>query len=329
MAADKSGRKLVIIKKKKVVGGGHHGGSWKVAYADFVTAMMAFFMVMWILGMDDSVKQAIEGYFSSPVGYKKGYSSGASPISAGSSPARATSGQLKMIVRAAESKRFGELARQLTKVLGESAQLKQMGAKVEVVVTKDGLRIELIETGTGDVFFPIGSTQMKPAAAIALQLIAPELDALTNPVVLEGHTDAARFGTSGASAAAYSNWELSSERANAARRVLEAAGLPAERVVEVRGLADRHPRVPGNALDPANRRISILLPYTKLPEVDEIGPDGRPIVRPVLPVPAAQPESALGGAPPRAVAPRAVPPRAVAQAGAAEGASGEVEPAPR
>jgi chemotaxis protein MotB len=245
--------------------------------------MMAFFMVMWILGMDDSVKQAIEGYFSSPVGYKKGYGAGASPIGSGASPARASTGQLKMIVRAAESQRFGALAQQLTKVLGESKQLAKMGAKVEVVVTKDGLRIELIETGTGDVFFPLGSTQMKPAAAIALQLIAPELDALTNPVVLEGHTDAARFGTS----ASYTNWELSSERANAARRVLEAAGLPAERVVEVRGLADRHLRVAENPLDPANRRISVLLPYTKLPEVDEIGPNGKPVARPALPSPAA------------------------------------------
>jgi chemotaxis protein MotB len=232
--APEKGRKIVIVRKKKVVGGGHHGGSWKVAYADFVTAMMAFFMVMWILGMDDKVKQAIEGYFSNPVGYKKGYSSGSSPISSGSSPSKAANTTVKMIVRAAEQKRFGEMAAQL-------------------------MRIELIESGSGEVFFPLGSSQMKAAAVIALQLITPELRTLSNPVVIEGHTDAARYGTVG-----YSNWELSAERANAARRVLEIAGLPAERVVEVRGLADRQPRVPNDPLAAANRRISILLPYSNL-----------------------------------------------------------------
>jgi chemotaxis protein MotB len=91
-APGKEGKKIVVVRKKKVVAGGHHGGSWKVAYADFVTAMMAFFMVMWILGMDENVKQAVEGYFSNPVGYKKGFGAGASPIASGASPARAAAG---------------------------------------------------------------------------------------------------------------------------------------------------------------------------------------------------------------------------------------------
>src|SRR5688572_28357152 len=108
---------------------------------------------------------------------------------------------------------------------------------------------------------------MKAAAVIALQVITPELRTLSNPVVIEGHTDAARYGTSG-----YSNWELSAERANAARRVLEVAGLPPERVVEVRGLADRQPRVPNDPLAAANRRISILLPYSKLGNDDDAPP---------------------------------------------------------
>jgi chemotaxis protein MotB len=264
MPPDK-GKKIVIIRKKKVAGGGHHGGSWKVAYADFVTAMMAFFMVMWILGMDEKVKQAIEGYFSNPIGYKKGYSAGASPISSGSSPTKMSTSQVKMIVRTAESKRFGELAMELRQRISENEALRKIGAKVEVVVTKEGLRIELIESGTGDVFFTSGSAQMKAAAAVALQIIAPELLGLTNEVVLEGHTDAARYGDD----AAYSNWELSADRANAARRVLEASGLPSQRIVEVRGLADRHPRVVANPMDPTNRRISILLRYTQLPTPDE------------------------------------------------------------
>ncbi|MDF1503747.1 flagellar motor protein MotB [Roseisolibacter sp. H3M3-2] len=263
-AQNGAAKKIVIVRKKKVAGGGHHGGSWKVAYADFVTAMMAFFMVMWILGMDEKVKQAIEGYFSNPVGYKKGASAGASPISSGSSPMKAADTQVKMIVRSAEQRRFGELATQLRRLLDENAQLKKLGAKVDVVVTKDGLRIELIESGSGEVFFPVGSSQMKPAAVIALQTIAPELRSLTNPVVLEGHTDAVRYGTT----ANYSNWELSAERANAARRVLEAGGLPPTRVTEVRGLADRQPRNPDQPTAAENRRISILLPYSRLPERD-------------------------------------------------------------
>ncbi|MGZ8457391.1 MAG: flagellar motor protein MotB [Gemmatirosa sp.] len=257
-----SGKKIVIVRRKKVVAGGHHGGSWKVAYADFVTAMMAFFMVMWILGMDDKVKQAIEGYFSNPVGYKKGASAGASPISSGSSPMKAANNQVKMIVRSAEQRRFGELAAELKKVLDNHAQLKKLNAKVDVVVTKDGLRIELIESGSGEVFFPVGSSQMKAAAVIALQVIAPALRTLSNPVVLEGHTDAARYGTT----AAYTNWELSAERANAARRVLEAGGLPAGRVSEVRGLADRQLRDAARPNAAENRRITILLPYSRLPE---------------------------------------------------------------
>ena len=277
--AEKNGRKLVVIKRKKVVAGGHHGGSWKVAYADFVTAMMAFFMVMWILGMDDKTKQAIEGYFSNPVGYKKGFASGASPIGSGSSPGKVTTAQIKMIVRGAESQRFNQMATQIRQVLASNAEISKLGAKVEVVVTKEGLRIELIETGTGEMFFPMGSTQMKPAAAIALQVIAPELQGLTNPIILEGHTDAAAYGTS----RTYTNWELSSERANAARRVLEGAGIPGERVVEVRGYADRKLRDPERPLDPSNRRISLLLPYSTQAPVDEVSPGAPTPTRPGVP----------------------------------------------
>jgi chemotaxis protein MotB len=257
MAADKS-RKIVVVRRKKVAGGGHHGGSWKVAYADFVTAMMAFFMVMWILGMDEKTKSAIEGYFSNPIGYKKGFGAGASPISSGSSPAKASTSQIRLIVRGAESQRLASVAKQVQAAVARDAQLRKLGARVEVSVGKDGLRIELVESGGGEVFFPVGSTQMKPAAVIALGLIAPALRAATNAVVVEGHTDAARYGASGP----YTNWELSGERANAARRVLEASGLPPARVAEVRGLADRQPRVPGDPFAAANRRITVFLPYS-------------------------------------------------------------------
>ncbi|GJG86553.1 flagellar motor protein MotB [Gemmatimonadetes bacterium T265] len=267
MAADKS-KKIVIVRKKKVAGGGHHGGSWKVAYADFVTAMMAFFMVMWILGMDDKVKQAVEGYFSNPVGYKKGYGAGASPISSGASPAKAATQQVRILMRGAESQAMSKAAAQIKQLITGDPSLRQLHAKVEVTVTNDGLRIELVESGDGETFFPVGSTAMKPAAVIALQLIAPAVSTLGNPVVIEGHTDAATYGAG----AAYNNWDLSAERANAARRVLEASGLPAARVEEVRGMADRRPRVPDDPYAAANRRISILLPYRgQAPAPDDAG----------------------------------------------------------
>jgi chemotaxis protein MotB len=257
-------KKIIVVRKKKVAGGGHHGGSWKVAYADFVTAMMAFFMVMWILGMDENTKKAIEGYFANPVGYRKGAASGASPIGVGNSPSRVQQAQLRLVIRNSETRTFTELGQRIRELVDGNVELRKLGAQIEVVVAKDGLRIELIEDGSGDVIFPIGRSEMKPAAARALALIAGELAELSNALVVEGHTDAARFGTS----AAYTNWELSGDRANAARRVLEANAVAAPRIVEVRGLADRHLRLPAQPLAAANRRISILLPFTNMPSPD-------------------------------------------------------------
>ena len=260
--AARGGKKVVIVKKKVAGGGGHHGGSWKVAYADFVTAMMAFFMVMWILGMDDKTKQAVEGYFSNPVGYKQGYGAGASPISTGSAPSPIQKTPLRMIVRSAEQRTFENLRQTIIEKLAASDSLQRLNAVVDVQVTREGLRIELVESGTGDVYFPLGSARMNTATMLTLQLVGAELAPIDQKVVLEGHTDGAKFGQE----AAYTNWELSTDRANAARRVLQATGVAPSRVMEVRGYADTRPRVPGDPLAAANRRISILLPYTDVPE---------------------------------------------------------------
>jgi chemotaxis protein MotB len=257
-------KKIVIVKKVVAHGGGHHGGSWKVAYADFVTAMMAFFMVMWILGMDDKTKQAIEGYFANPVGYKKGYGAGSSPLSTGTSPANIQRTQLRMIVRNQEQKSFEQLRAQILEKVAANDSLKRLNAVVDVQVTAEGLRIELVESGAGDTYFALGSARMNAATALALELIGDELRVLQHPIVLEGHTDAARWGKDGN----YGNWELSSDRANAARRVLEATGVGGNRIIEVRGYADTKLRVPGDPLAAANRRISILLPFTKAPAGD-------------------------------------------------------------
>jgi chemotaxis protein MotB len=135
------------------------------------------------------------------------------------------------------------------------------------VKTKAGLRIELIETRSGQTFFRNGSAEMMPITVAALRLIGAELSPLLTPVIIEGHTDSQQFGAS----ASYTNWELSSDRANAARRVIEAAGVTPTRIVEVRGMADRDLRVPSNPMDPANRRISILLPFTVGPGESDTG----------------------------------------------------------
>lgn len=261
----KGGGKVVIVKKIKKASHGHHGGSWKVAYADFVTAMMAFFMVMWILGMDEQTKKAIEGYFSSPVGFKRGYSSGSSPLASGSSPATIKREAVQIAARQLQAKRFEAVMHQLRTRVDSIASIGKLRAKVEVTMTREGLRIELIENDKGDTFFPIASAVMTEQGHVALQAIAAELASLENPVVIEGHTDAARYSTRG-----YTNWELSADRANAARRILEEYGLAAERIVEVTGLADKQLRYPTEPLNPSNRRISILLPFVSPPDAPSV-----------------------------------------------------------
>ena len=258
----KAASKIIIVKKKVKGHGGHHGGSWKVAYADFVTAMMAFFMVMWILGMDQQLRQAIEGYFSNPVGYKKGYSGGATPISSGTSPASVKTNAIFLATREYQRKRFDEVSNELKTKLDSVAQVGKLRTKVEVIVTEAGLRIELIESGTGDTFFPLGSSDMKPEGRATLQLIAEELTKLENPIAIEGHTDAAPYSPG----ATFTNWELSNARANAARRVLESSRIPPGRIVEVTGYADRQLRNVQNPRDPSNRRISLMLPFVRPPE---------------------------------------------------------------
>lgn len=270
MAGTRGGKKIIIVKKKVAGGGGHHGGSWKVAYADFVTAMMAFFMVMWILGMDDKTKLAIEGYFANPIGYKKGYGSGSSALFAGSSPTTIQRPSLKSIVRTTEQKSFEQLRERILAKIASNDSLKALHALVEVVVTREGLRIELIESGKGDQYFALGSAAMRPATTEVLQLVGEELAQLQNAIILEGHTDAAKFGSS----ASYTNWELSADRANAARRVLQAVGVGDTRLTEVRAYADTKLRVPEDPTAAANRRISILLPFSRDVPDTEASPEG-------------------------------------------------------
>ena len=270
MAGKDSERPLVIVKKVIKGGHAHHGGSWKVAYADFVTAMMAFFMVMWILGMDENTRKAVEGYFSNPTGFKKGYGSGSSPLANGNSPMKAAESQIKLIMHKAEEKALAGVGERLKARL-DSARSKLGNAKVEIVMAESGLRIELIETGNGEELFVRGVAEMTPAARTALTIIGTELMSMRSPVAIEGHTDAVRYSQG----ARYTNWELSSDRANAARRLLETSGIEPGRINEVRGYADTRLR---NKLFPnaaENRRISILLQFSA-PRADGAGAPALP-----------------------------------------------------
>jgi chemotaxis protein MotB len=268
-----AGRVIIVKKKKKSHGGGHHGGSWKVAYADIVTAMMAFFLVMWILGMDENLKKSIEGYFSNPVGFKKGYSAGRSPLSSGSSPGTVQTTPLRLVSRMQQVDNFNKAKSSIEGKLNDSG-LGQIAASIEITMSQSGLRIEMAEGSDGDSFFPVGSSEMKPVMHRILEIIGAQLAPMGNGVIIEGHTDSRPYTGN------YSNWELSADRANAARRVLEASGVSPSRVREVRGLADRDARVDADSYDPRNRRITIVLPFSESATDGGIAPTGSSLVPP-------------------------------------------------
>jgi chemotaxis protein MotB len=246
-----------IVVKKKRGHGGHHGGAWKVAYADFVTAMMALFIVLWIVGQSNSVKQAIAAYFKDPGVFSQG--KGASGIldggvSAEKGPAavnRAIQESMKDAIR--EMEQLKAEGKKIVEVISATPAFEKFKDKVQVSVAEEGLRIELVEDASG-LFFDIGSAQVKPETVTLLRMIASEIKQLPNSVILEGYTDARPYVSSG-----YSNWELSTQRANTARQILEQGGLKTNQIIEVRGFADRNLKHPDRPLDYSNRRVSILV----------------------------------------------------------------------
>lgn len=242
---------VIIIKKKKGGHGGHHGGAWKVAYADFVTAMMAFFLVMWLVNQSQDVKNAVAGYFKDPGIFE--YEHGRSPIASGAGLVGSGAGTSQNDVASATAalERAAERIKEQIKAI---AGFKNLEDHIEVKVTAEGLRIELQEGGQ-DTFFDSGSAAVKAQTREVLQVIARELAALPQGIAIEGHTDAAPFGAN----RAYTNWELSADRANAARRIMEEAGMPATHVKAIRGFADTILRTPGEPFNPRNRRVSIVV----------------------------------------------------------------------
>jgi chemotaxis protein MotB len=247
----------IIVKKKKAAHHGHHGGAWKVAYADFVTAMMAFFLVMWLVGQSKEVKSAVAGYFRNPGIFDQEKSDG--PIAGGSlkvdpeaAPAPPESAPALL---AAERAALEETASRIRQRL-DTPDLRALGRQIEITITRDGLRIELLDAEQ-QTFFASGSAALAAGTERVLAVIARELGSLKNSIVIEGHTDSRPYATTDL----YSNWELSADRANAARRVMERSGLQAGQVRGVRGYADRQLRVADVPLDPRNRRVSVIVEH--------------------------------------------------------------------
>lgn len=242
------GEQPIIIIKKKVGHGGHHGGAWKVAYADFVTAMMALFIVLWLLSSDEKVKQAVGGYFQDPTGNGKMMGSNMHGAGDGLELRRDDMTNLKDKLEAA---------------LKQTPDFQKLSKNVQITVTGEGLRIELIEDEKGKgMFFDSGSAKPSEVGKEIIAKLAGELGKLPNNLYIEGHTDSKPF----ASATGYSNWELSADRANAARRLMAENGLRPEQVGQVRGFAFQRPRIPDDPENSSNRRISVIVQYQQPPK---------------------------------------------------------------
>ncbi len=232
----------IIVIKKKGGHGGHHGGAWKVAYADFVTAMMALFIVLCLMSSSSKQTQiAISGYFKDPSGTAN---------KVGSS--MAGTGENLPVTKQDMAKLKVELQKSIQK-LNDLVKLKN---NIEMTVTAEGLRIELMES-EGGTFFNSGSATLNQSGQELLALLAAELGKVPNHISVEGHTDAKPFTGKGS----YSNWELSADRANAARRLMQQDGLRADQVSQVRGFADQRLRNLKDPLDASNRRVSIIVQY--------------------------------------------------------------------
>ena len=230
---------IVVIKKK---GGhaGHHGGAWKVAYADFVTAMMSLFIVLWLMGSSSKVKKAVAGYFNDP----KGTANLLGTTMAGNGVAVTTKPDDNM----------QKLKEKLEAEIKAKKELEKLSKQIEITITSEGLRIELIE-GKDGTFYELGSAKLSASGQTLLALLAAELKTLPNSLLIEGHTDATPYSNDNS----YSNWDLSADRANSARRLMQADGVRVNQVTQVRGYADQMLRVKANPFDPSNRRISILV----------------------------------------------------------------------
>ncbi|HTA26004.1 MAG TPA: flagellar motor protein MotB [Terriglobales bacterium] len=234
----------IIIVKKKVNHGGHHGGAWKVAYADFVTAMMALFIVLWLMNSSKQVQEAVGGYFKDPSGNSKMVGT----------DQRGSSDNFTLT-----KEDMTKLKEQLQKTVRHVTDFDKLKNQIEMTVTAEGLRIELLESASG-TFFESGSPRPNDDCKQLLSLLAQELGKLPNKISVEGHTDSKPYSGS----TSYGNWELSADRANAARRLMQQNGVRDDQIAQVRGYADQRLRTPKDPLAPSNRRISLIVQYVEV-----------------------------------------------------------------
>ncbi len=277
MAGDTKKLQPIIVKRVKKGGHGAHGGAWKIAYADFVTAMMAFFLMMWLIGSTtEGDRKGIAAYFNSPLkvallGGASGSGDSSSLVKGGGEDLSRTFGQVKQGEIEAKKSTInlqalkGEQARaeraRLQKLQGDLEQriagsrMEGLRSQIQLDMTRDGLRIQIVDAANRPMFAS-GSAAVQPYMRELLREIGAILGEVPNRLTLEGHTDATPFGNAGQG---YTNWELSADRANASRRELLAGGLREERVLRVQGLAASSPFDRQDPFAPVNRRISIIV----------------------------------------------------------------------
>ena len=244
----------IIVIKKKGGHGGHHGGAWKVAYADFVTAMMALFIVLWLLNSSKQIQEAVGGYFKDPTGTSKRV--GSDMVGAGEN-------------FVLNKDNMAQLKEQLQKAVREVPNFDKLKNHIDMTVTNEGLRIELMESAKG-TFYDIGSANLNSDGQDIVIVLAQELGKLPNKLAIEGHTDATPYSKG----RNYTNWELSADRANAARRLMQMNGIEENQVTQVRGFADQRLRKLDSPMDPSNRRISLIVQYLVKPQPDDASEAG-------------------------------------------------------
>ncbi|MBW4933911.1 flagellar motor protein MotB [Marinobacter sp. F4206] len=257
----------IIIKRKKVVAGGHHGGSWKVAFADFATAMMAFFLVLWLTATaSPEQKKAVEGYFRDPVGFTEGGSpnpvdlEGSASVVTEASP-DIESSQIQIedevvdeLSETLEQRRMEQLFQELKERIEQNETLQEFKDQLLIDITDEGLRIQIVDR-SGRPMFDSGRAELKYYSQDILFELAKTLGSVDNKLSLTGHTDATPFG----GRPGYTNWELSADRANTARRALVAGGVRQGQIARVVGLSDSVLFDKEDPQAPVNRRISIIV----------------------------------------------------------------------
>ncbi len=281
----------IIVKKIFVQGGGgHHGGAWKVAYADFVTAMMAFFLLMWLLGAtNEKQRKALADYFAPTLVELKQNSAGSNGLLGGDAlqgkdnyptmakqtgtrsmtiPAGAAggdnvgTGQIGSLknkeTEAADRKGFAQMKAEIERKIKANPGLTKLGKQVRFVPTREGMRIDLMDDADYSMF-AVGTTNFVPDAARLVALVAQSIKDSENPLMIRGHTDSLRYGDP----TNMNNWMLSSARSEETRRRLVAAGVPESRFERIEGVADREPLIVKDPADPRNRRVAITLLYRK------------------------------------------------------------------